>query len=165
MKKQVGIDSDFPACQAFMELQPQLTADGKTLDFNFVRLSQVRQTGSSPYHLDSDAKTALTGDTTTISDRLVWRLLLNLSDAHPRNLSYLDIDPFSLPLESGGGYIHCPNSKIKKSLKRQVSIPSRQGETVSGLLFCASRVLHTGQDDQFGHFVAGYGTEEESGVQ
>lgn len=160
MSGAVGIESNLPASEAFAKALPALSVDGKDLRFNFVRMSLIKQANDSPYHLDSDAKTALTGDTATVGERLVWRFLLNLSDAHPRTLGYLHIDPFSVKLATKGGYIHCTSDQYTEDAVQRVVIPPRNGLAVSGVLFCASRVLHTGQDDAFGHFVSGYGCEE-----
>jgi hypothetical protein len=159
MKLKANLDFDLPESAKLEASAPTLKLNDKLLHFNFVRLSLVKQSANSPYHLDSDAATALTGDTSTISKRLVWRLLLNLSDQHARTLSYLDLDPSSVKLETSGGYIHCADTTPEDTIRR-IAIPPRQDGQVHGVLFCASRVLHTGQDDEHGHFVAGYGCEE-----
>jgi hypothetical protein len=160
MKGKSSIDTDLPISAGFADGIPQLEVDGKSLRFNFVRLSLIQQTGTSPFHLDTDAATALTGDTSTLSKRLVWRLLLNLNDKHTRTLSYLDLDSTKIPLLDDGGYLHCDASLVHEGIIRRIVIPPRKGSKASGVLFCASRVLHTGQDDQFGHFVTGFGCEE-----
>lgn len=159
LRHKPSIDSHLPHCVVLSNIIPQLVVGSKQLQFNFVRMSLIKQVGDSPYHLDSDAATAITGDVSTVGGRLIWRLLLNLSDTYPRTLSYLDMDPFSVQLEAKGGYIHCPNSVVQKEIVRFIRIKPRNGTTVFGVLFCASRVLHTGQDDEHGHFVAGYGCE------
>lgn len=158
-----NIDTDLPLSRAYAEAVPTLVVDDRTLSFNFIRLSLIQQRGDSPFHLDSDAATALTGNVSTISDRLVWRLLLNLSSKHSRTLSYLDVNPASVDLTNNGGYIHLENQELAAETAKNAVIPPRKGKKVHGVLFCASRVLHTGRDDEFGHFVAGYGREEMAG--
>lgn len=165
MKANQGVDANLPHSQRFAQAVPTLFMDDKLLQFNFMRMSLVRQHGDSPFHLDSDAATALTGDVDTVSERLVWRLLLNVSDDHPRTLAYVDVDPSTVTLTSQGGYIHCEDAKLTAKYKKTIAIPPRRDLRVSGVLFCASRVLHTGQDDEHGHFVMGYGCEEPSLVQ
>lgn len=145
-------------CKKFHDALPKITQNNKVLDLNFVRLSLIQQKGDSPYHMDSDSKTALTGDTATIDSRLVWRLLLNFSSEHSRTLGYLDLDTSSITLTTEGGYIHYTGDTAE--FERSVVIPPRTKNEITGVLFCASRVLHTGKDDEFGHFVAGYGSEE-----
>lgn len=142
----------------FHQIRPELYVEGKKLELNFIRISLIQQTGSSPYHMDSDSKTALTGDTSTIGSRLVWRLLVNLSSKHIRTLGYLDINTETVELTAEGGYIHYVGQT--KQHEKSIIIPPRVKGKVSGVLFCASRVLHTGKDDQHGHFVAGFGCEE-----
>lgn len=131
---------------------------GKQLSLNFARISLIQQTGDSPFHMDSDSKTALTGDVDSINSRLVWRLLINLHPGQSRTLGYLDLDVSKLTLTTDGGYIHYTGDTTK--YERGIVIPARQGSVVQGVLFCASRVLHTGKDSEEGHFVAGYGCEE-----
>lgn len=162
MKGTDSINTDLPKSQAFAENVPTLEVEGKRLTFNFIRLSLIQQKSDSPFHLDSDAATALTGDTATISKRLVWRLLLNLNDKHARTLSYLDVDTSSMRLTNSDGYIHCEDEQAAET-EKSIAIPPRNGQEVHGVLFCASRVLHTGKDDEFGHFVLGYGCEEADG--
>jgi len=138
--------------------QPSITIEAKTFDLNFIRLSLMQQKGASPYHMDSDSKTALTGDVATINSRLVWRLLLNLSREHSRTLGYLDLDTSKVRLTTEGGYIHYTGETLPH--EKTVVLMPRTESQVHGVLFCASRVLHTGKDDKNGHFVAGYGLEE-----
>lgn len=159
MANRSGIDTTLPVSQTFVDNVPNLTMNGRILNFNFLRLSLVEQSSDAPYHLDSDAATALTGDTSTIAKRLVWRLLLNLG-THNRTLSYLDVDPFSVELDSTDGYINCPAEYVTSDITNAVVLAPRMGRLVNGVLFCSSRVLHTGKDDEYGHFVAGYGVEE-----
>lgn len=88
-----GIVTDLPSSRLLASTLPNLEVKGLLLYFNFIRRSLVRQNGDSPFHLDTDADTALTGDIHTLQNRLVWRLLINLSAQHSRRLSYLDEDP------------------------------------------------------------------------
>lgn len=154
------ISHDLPACKNFAVKLPQLIIEGRQFDFNFMRLSLIKQEGTSPYHLDTDAATALTGDIETLGDRLVWRLLINMHEHSSRTLGYLNVDPTSTLLDDDGSYVHCVDQEAEKQSARSISIPPRQGTAVHGVLFCASRVLHTGKDDNDGHFVMGYGCEE-----
>jgi hypothetical protein len=44
-------------------------------------------------------------------------------------------------------------------------IPPRYGASVNGLVFVSNRVLHSGVDDERGHFIAAYGREtDQAGV-
>jgi hypothetical protein len=61
MSEVAGIDDDLPASRCLAESMPVVEIDGRSLHFSFVRLSLVKQLGDSPFHLDSDASTALTG--------------------------------------------------------------------------------------------------------
>lgn len=162
MADRPGIDIDLPASRAFAKALPAIPAGGKILHFNFVRLSLVQQPGTSHYHLDTDAATALSGNITNLSNRLVWRLLLNLHTSASRTLGYLDVRPDDVRLQMTNGYLHGADDHVKQQRKQRISIPPRQTDQVHGVLFCASRVLHTGPDDQQGHFVAGFGCEAES---
>lgn len=140
------------------ERMPVISQLGKNLELNFVRLSLVQQKGDNPYHMDSDSKTALTGDTTTIGSRHVWRLLLNFSGSYSRSLGYLDLNTDNIELTAEDGYIHYVGDT--KDYEKRIIIPPRTKNKVTAVLFCASRVLHTGKDDKNGHFVAGFGCEE-----
>jgi hypothetical protein len=157
MQGMEGIDNDLPASHYFAKTVPSIDLSGRVLGFNFLRLSIVEQGAISPYHLDSDAATAITGDISTVQDRQVWRLLMNLSGWHPRTLSYLDVDPKSIEITHHEGYVHPVDPNVAESTARSLAIPPREGRIVRGVLFCASQVLHTGKDDEWGHFVAGYG--------
>lgn len=154
-----GIYSDLPASQAFEATIPWLRVNELDLGFNFLRMSLVEQKASASFHLDSDAATALTGDLDSVGERHVWRLLLNLSPDHNRYLSYVAIDPFKLPLTKRQNYIYCPDVAIPRDKIRTTPIPSRLQHIAHGVLFCSSQVLHSGQDDENGHFVAAYGRE------
>lgn len=154
------LDFNLSACQAFAAAVPELLVAEKQLDFGFLRMSLIKQSGISPYHVDSDASAALTGDEACVSKKQIWRLLMNMSDTHERTLSYLNIDPSSVKLANKNGYVHFPETAIADTYVRTVIIPPRRKTKVVGVLFCASRVLHAGQDDEFGHFVAGYGCEQ-----
>lgn len=153
-----GIDSALPDSQAYAFEASRLAANARVLTFNFLRLSLIEQQSAFPFHLDSDATTALTGERPH-TGKAVWRLLINVSDRHSRNLSYLDVNPDSLELETRRGYTHYPHT-LGDLAVTTIAIPPREGSEASGVLFCASRVLHTGRDDEKGHFVAGYGCEE-----
>jgi hypothetical protein len=157
MQHRSGIDSDLPESQSFADTVPSIDLSGRVVGFNFLRLSVVRQNAISPYHLDSDAATAITGDTSTIQQRQVWRFLMNLADEHPRTLSYLDVDPATIEITDRNGYVHPADPAVAASTERSLTIPPREGRIIRGVLFCASQVLHAGQDDDWGHFVAGYG--------
>lgn len=161
MKDRCGIANDLPVCAQFAEQNSTVELAGfhLPLGFNFLRMSVTQQEATDFYHIDSDASTALTGDLTDINERLVWRLLLNLNPKTERNLSYLAIDPSTLELSFGDGFIHYPARPSQADI-RSIEIPARKDDHVSGVLFCANRILHSGKDDEAGHFVASYGVEE-----
>ena len=153
-----GIDSDLPACRRLLDSLPALALANRRLSFNFVRLSLAKQVGSFPFHLDSDTRTGFTGDPAALKRRLVLRLLINLSAVHPRTLSFLNIDTACVRLESKAGYVHYCEPVDHGAIERIV-IPSRRECRTHGVLLCANRVMHTGQDDEHGHFVAAFGWE------
>ncbi|HUS25928.1 MAG TPA: hypothetical protein VMY99_01095 [Nevskiaceae bacterium] len=157
--KGTSLDFDLPKCKLFAQRVPELTVNDRVCSFGFLRMSLIQQPGISPYHVDSDASAALTGDMATLSKKRIWRLLFNLSDTYARTLSYLDVDPSTVKLDIKNGYIHYPNQTVTKKAIHEIVIPPRQGTRVEAVLFCASRVLHAGKDDEHGHYVAGYGCE------
>lgn len=154
-----GIIGDLPACCAFAARLPSIRHGGRTYGFNFLRLSLVQQSGQAAYHLDSDAATALTGDVGAIDRRLISRLLLNLSTRSERTLQYLNVDPSSVELTVHDSYICAADPGALRRHGLTATIPRRHGATVHGVLFTANRVLHSGVDDQHGHFVAAYGID------
>lgn len=159
----VGVCSDLPHSKQLSAALSMLEVQGKKLHFNFVRFSSVRQHGLSSFHVDTDAATAITGDPLTIRQRKVWRLLLNLSNKHYRQMDYLDLDPFSVELYQSGGYLALPEELATevRDVRRQAKLLPRRGCLVAGVLFCSNHVLHAGNDGEQGHFVAGYGCEED----
>ena len=153
------IISDLPACQAFAEHLPNIWHGGHRYEFNFLRLSLVQQSADASYHLASDAATALTGDVTTINRRQIRRLLLNLSARSDRSLHYLNLDPGSLELAVDGSYVRVADPEAVREHGLIATIPRRRGSTVHGLIFASNLVLHSGVDDEHGHFIAAYGIE------
>lgn len=160
MQSKADLEYSLPACEKFAEVLGRLTVENKAFDFSFLRMSLIQQQGLASYHVDSDPSAALTGDVKMVEQHLIWRLLLNLNVAHHRNTAYLDVDVSAVELTNTNGYIHLAETAVPEDRRKHVTIPARKGLTVSAALFCASRVLHAGQDDEFGHFVAGYGKEE-----
>lgn len=154
-----GIASDLPHCQAFAEAVPSLNHLGGTAIFNFLRLSNRQQSTQPVYHLDTDAATALTGDVETLDERLVCRTLLNLSPDYTRAFTYLDIDPREAELQTTNSYVGLKNPGLYGAHALSVVLQPREGTYVEGVSFFSNRVLHSGQDDKNGHFVAGYGYE------
>jgi hypothetical protein len=159
---QGGIVSDLPTCQAFAARLPYIFHGGYRYEFNFLRLSLVQQSTDPSYHLDSDAATALTGDVAAINRRQIRRLLLNLSARSDRNLCYLNLDPGSVELAVDGSYIGVADPDALRGYGLIATIPQRRGSTVHGLVFASNLVLHSGLDDQDGHFVAAYGIETDT---
>lgn len=155
-----GIDCDLPACKAFSKNFPILRHGGSEYRHCFLRLSSKQQSVDPAYHLDSDAATALGGDVTTLKERRVERLLLNLSPHCERTLHYLDLDSASVDLISEGSYVRVADPSGLAGRAVTATIRPRRGSHVAGLLFAANRVLHSGVDDLSGHFVAAYGIDE-----
>jgi hypothetical protein len=158
-----GIRTQLPACRAFAEALPAIQHGGMTYAFNFLRLSLVRQSADPAFHLDSDAATALTGDLASLNERVVLRLLLNLSRREERRLHYLDVDPLTVKLVADGSYVRAKDPERLQTRARLAVIPPRVGTTVHGLAFASNRVLHSGLDGEHGHFVAAYGSERAAG--
>jgi hypothetical protein len=154
-----GIHSDLPACRAFAATLPEMTLGGMSFSFNFIRASLVQQSSDPAYHLDSDAATAVTGDLSTLDDRLVRRALLNLSPDHPRTLHYLDVDSSSVELVTEGSYVRVARPEELGDFAVRAVIPPRRDTVLHGIDFYSNKVFHSGTDDEWGHFVAGYGYE------
>lgn len=159
LRRPSGVSDDLPASRSLAGLVPQLFVQGATFSFCFLRLSLVQQSTEPSYHLDSDAATAVTGDPATIGRRRVYRLLLNLSSRRSRSLHYLSADSNSIDLVAEGSYVTAAAAEHLRHTARVADIPSRRGSTVHGLVFESSRLLHSGLDDDDGHFVAAYGFE------
>ena len=157
-----GIISDLPACHSFAARLPHIWHQGHRYEFNFMRLSLVQQSTDASYHLDSDAATALTGDVAAISCRQIRRLLLNLSAHSDRSLHYLNLDPGSVELAVDGAYIRAADPEAVRGHGLVATIPRRRRSTVHGLVFASNLVLHSGVDDEHGHFVAAYGIETDA---
>lgn len=154
-----GIDSDLPACHAFAGCLPRIRHGGANYQFNFLRLSLMPQSVDPAYHLDSDAATALSGDVSTLQQRRVTRLLLNLSSQSDRTLHYLDVDPWCVDLVAEGSYVRAADPRGLAERALTAAIPARRGSHVAGLVFAANLILHSGVDDASGHFVAAYGID------
>jgi hypothetical protein len=154
-----GIRTELPACRVLAEALPGISHAGMTYRFNFLRLSLVRQSVDPAFHLDSDAATALTGDVSSLSEREVRRLLLNLSSQEARALHYLDADPWTTKLVAEGSYVCAEDPEGLQTHARVAVIPPRVSTTVHGLVFASNRVLHSGLDGEHGHFIAAYGME------
>jgi hypothetical protein len=154
-----GIVSALPACIAFARWLPLLEHEGVAYRFSFVRLSLVAQSAQAAFHLDSDAATAITGEVSDLAAREVRRLLINLSTRSERTLHYLDVDPWSVSLETEGSYVRASEASDLHRYARTVTIPRRRGSRVHGVAFTSNHLLHSGVDDANGHFVAAYGTE------
>jgi hypothetical protein len=154
-----GISSDLPACHTFSTLLPLIRHGGREYRFNFLRLSLRQQSSDPAYHLDSDAATALGGDVSTLAQRRVMRLMLNLSSQSARTLHYLDVDPSCIDLVAEGSYIRAADPQNLSTRTLRAVIPARRGSHVAGLLFAANLVLHSGVDHADGHFIAAYGID------
>ena len=154
-----GIIDDLPACQRFEAAHPEIETSGFVLRFSFIRISLRRQALDPAYHLDTDAATAVTGDPATLGQRLVRRVLLNLSASQERLLYYLDVDPSATTLAVESSYARLGNEHAREGRERHIAIPRRVADTVHGVNFVANRVLHSGVDDDAGRFVAAYGRE------
>lgn len=148
-----GIDGDFPSCRELMYLLPEIEHEGRSYRFNFIRLSLVCQASEPAWHIDSDAATALTGGNVHPADRLIHRLLLNLSETRERVVTYLDVDVSRIDLIQDGGYIRPAGSEPPLGKAFSVSVPPREGRMVHGIRFVSNRILHSGRDDEDGHFV------------
>jgi hypothetical protein len=155
----IGIDHNLPACRTMSESMPIVEIDNRPLRFNFIRLSLIRQHQSSSFHLDTDASTALTGSIQTMRSRLVSRLLLNLSSAYTRSLSFVNVDPEALHLSSEQGYFYSDAQFSEESVET-ATIPPREKNCLHGLLLASNKVLHSGKDDEHGHFVMAFGRED-----
>jgi hypothetical protein len=154
-----GIRTEMPACRVFAETLPTVSHSGTTYRFNFLRLSLICQSADPVFHLDSDAATALTGEVGSLNERVVLRLLLNLSSHQERVLHYLDVDPRTTDLVAEGSYVRAKEPEKLRTRARATVIPPRVGTRVHGLVFASNRVLHSGLDGEHGHFIGAYGRE------
>ena len=140
-----GINSDLPACRAFEHRLPSIVHCGVEYRFNFLRLSLIQQSVDPAFHLDSDAATALSGDVTTLRQRRVARLLLNLSLLRERVLHFLDVDPCCVDLISDGSYVRAADPRRLMERSLTVVIPARRGspsaDSFSRPTECCTRVL------------------------
>ncbi len=123
--------------------------------FSFLRLSLVQQESLYGLHLDANAGTGL-GESNASTKRS-WRSILNLG-SYVRRLVYSIQDPTEADLEDKGS-IRIAHSLDHRKL-RTMLIPPREKHIAHGIIFCASHVLHGGEDDENGHFIASYGLEE-----
>jgi hypothetical protein len=151
------IHVDLPACRDFASVMPQIIAAGVSYQFNFIRLALRCQSLQPAYHLDSDAATALTGDPATLHERLVGRVLLNLSATEERHLYYLDLHVPAATLTWEGSYVRASDLTQAARYAMCTTIPPRSGSIVHGITFVANCVLHSGADGPRGHFIAAYG--------
>jgi hypothetical protein len=91
-------------------------------------------------------------------------MVLNLSAVGQRAVHYLDIDSKSIELIAREGYVRIARTESLEDKALTAVIPPRRGATVHGLVFVSNRVLHSGVDDESGHFIAAYGTETDEAV-
>lgn len=157
-----GIDTDLPANQLLAERWQHVDIRDRRLSFNFTRLAIRRLPDSTDFrfHLDSNAATALDGRAKELPPKLVWRLLVNLSTTTPRTLEYADVNPNDVPLKRWGNYLH---THVDLSHQTQrLEIPPRNKRVAHAVLFCSSRVFHSGRDDDRGHFIGAFGCEEDA---
>jgi hypothetical protein len=158
-----GIHVALPACRDFADAMPEVAGAAAPYRFNFIRLAlggsngQAAARAQPSYHLDSDAATALTGDPATMDQRDVGRVLLNLSPTRERTLHYLDLDVYATALVHEGAYVHPADPTAPAGYEARVTVAPRSGRVVHGIRFLANRVLHSGVDGPYGHFVAAYG--------
>jgi hypothetical protein len=150
---------DLPASRSFAAKCPEIRLEVGHFAFSFLRLSLRPQATAPAYHLDTDAATAVSGDPATLESRLVWRVLLNLSDTDERIVNYLDLDPFSTKLLRHSSYVCLADAKVAAGRERSFTIPARRGSVAGGVLLVANRLLHSGVDNDRGHFVVAFGLE------
>jgi hypothetical protein len=157
--KEEGVRRDLPACEAFADNLPTVQVNGQYLGFNFLRMSLVKQEAKAHFHIDTDLASGFGGERRYVLTRRVWRLILNLSSVNDRRIAYSSQHPESIPLVDEDGYVHCPSGYIDERAMTILSIRPRVRDTIYGALLCVSQVLHSGQDDELGHFVASYGED------
>lgn len=141
---------------------PTVEAGNMLFTHNFFRLSTVPQPSIYPYHIDSDAETAISGSFDALEGSIVWRALFNLSGDKDRDVAYLDISVADairqgmLRVEAG----YMAYTGVVNQHEKVLTIPRRQPGLMHGAIFAANRVFHGGRDGIDGHFVAGYGSVE-----
>jgi hypothetical protein len=145
---------------AFAREVPQLSVHGFALGFNFLRYSERPQPRLHGLHLDSDAATAVTGPNDHEQQQQeVWRLLLNFHRDRTRSVCVVEGVPVeAIECQYIDGYLAVTGGVSPENI-RTVELPPRDGPQTHGVLFCANRVPHMGDDGKAGHFVAGYGLE------
>lgn len=159
LEDQPLLDEVSTLCRRFIEDVPELEWASKTLRCQFLRLSVAGQPASA-YHLAASGDRQQRVTVASVNKRLIWKLLINLSSVHHARLNFLNVDPFSLSLQVGERSLFCDAGQLHSFMRHKASIPLRDGIAVHGLLFCASRVLHSDAFDKQEQFIAGFGCEE-----
>jgi hypothetical protein len=135
-------------------LFPTIEVEDKEFDFNFLRVALRPQAALRGLHIDRSVATGIGK-----SKNLIWRLLINLG-TKPRQLTYSEQNPENLPMIEGDDFMTA--SEISQRYIKQASLePINRGKGKSkALLFCASKVLHGGSEDEDGHAIMSYGCEQ-----
>lgn len=151
-----GESADLPHCRELAESLPHIQiSNGLPLGFDWLRLSLKKQPKKAPYHLDLSRGT---GMSSVEGAKRITRLLLNFSPDFSRKIGYLVVDPLDAPLKADNGfriYDGDPPSRAARTL----IIPPRQRGMVFGAIIEVTNVLHSGIEEEDGHFLASYSTE------
>jgi hypothetical protein len=156
---QLEADQDLPACVDFAAKFPHFSINNDRLDFSFLRLAVTPQLSLNGLHRDQNALSGLCvqeGESFELGR--AWRALFNLGSL-PRLLTISLQDYRSMETkfdESISSTIYAPDPR---SL-RTIVVRPRVNEAIQGLFFCASEVVHGGNDGYSGHFIASYGFQE-----
>lgn len=144
------------ASVAFVNANSHLTIADRNLPFSWLRVAVQKQTALQPLHLDGDPGA---GFTRTIDpSRRIWRAVMNLSTQHERVFGFSLTDPWSRSMKLDHGYFYLEDEDPE--MVQKVVIPPREGRLAHGLLVCVSQLLHTGIDDEHGHFLVSYAADE-----
>lgn len=140
----------------FASKHPWVEINGKRYDFSFLKTSLQPQPALNGHHLDGNIRSGIEVGTPA-RNKKAWRALINLS-MEPRHLSYSLQDPDTALLEDHSGLWTARD--LDPSFLKEAIIPGRIRNMASGLVFCASHVLHGGVNTQNGRYLAGYCREE-----
>lgn len=153
-----GIDHNLPACDYFAQAHPLLPYDDHLFYFSWLRLSLVRHHPiNDTFHLDGNSRSGLTAETNGQSQLPGFRAILNLGTS-ARTLCYSTQHPDSALTETTeAGHTTC--FPLDETVYR-FDIAPRRANLVTGVIFCATHVMHTGDSPAEEHFLLSYGRDE-----
>jgi hypothetical protein len=150
--------TDLPASKLFSSFMPQLEVGGQVFGFSFLRLSLTKQHPrvAGSLHIDANTDSGV-GDYD--ANRQKWQAILNLSTATERTILTSSQSIGGVTLEFVDG-LKTSIDYDTKQVTRAV-LPVRETGLIHGIAFCASHMLHGGEDAENGHFISAFSRELE----